>query len=871
MSTAHPSQLNSKIAPRGNFLVRGAVVVLAYFLTGKLGLELASIGSLVTLIWMPSGIAVAALYRLGRRYWPAIWMGAFAINLVSGSGLAAAFGIALGNTLAPLLAVTLLRYLQFNPAIAGARDVAIFAGFGALLSMAISALIGSLTLVASSVIEPHALAWAAFTWWLGDSVGMLLCGMALITYERAELLRLCTGPKQQSFFSAIALMFLIGAAWMLSPASPVTQILLCTFPVAFAMWVAISLGTWAAASAILCMAILGVSAASLGRGPFADASLYLAITKFWAYMGTVSLVSLLVSALNLERTAAHQQLVQAEARFRALTHLSSDWFWEQDTEFRFTHLEGDLRSITGWPNEDHLGKTRWEVPYWDMPDAVWDEHRAVLARHETFRDFELSRKSADGQVIYYSVSGAPFYDESGRFAGYRGVGSNISKRRVAEDAVKRIAHFDALTELPNRVLFSDRLQTEFRRSQRSGRKIALLMLDLDHFKEVNDTLGHDQGDSLLVMVAKRLKACVRAADTVARMGGDEFMVILCDLDTLRPVELIAQNILQSLSQPYDLSGGAGKVTASIGIALYPDDAVDVESLLKKADQAMYAAKTAGRNRFSFYTQEVQDSAERRIWLAQDIRRALQNHQFWIAYQPIVNLADGSINKAEALIRWQHPERGMIEPAVFLPVAESSGLIGEIGEWVFSEVAAQAKRWRLNHHSDFQISINKSPVQFYRPGGAAISWHQQLHDIGVGGRSIVVEIAESLLLDSSASVGEQIRALHGEGMQISIDDFGAGAYALTDLQKHDIDFVKIDQAFVQALDGDSKELALSQAIIAMAHKLGIQVIAQGIESETQRSLLKAAGCDYGQGYLFAHPMPAEEFDVFLSRHQLQQKE
>jgi EAL domain-containing protein (putative c-di-GMP-specific phosphodiesterase class I) len=307
------------------------------------------------------------------------------------------------------------------------------------------------------------------------------------------------------------------------------------------------------------------------------------------------------------------------------------------------------------------------------------------------------------------------------------------------------------------------------------------------------------------------------------------------------------------------------VSASIGIALYPDDGVTVDALVKHADQAMYAAKAGGRNRFSFFTPELQANADARIWLAHDIRSALQNHQFWVAYQPIHSLRDASVLKAEALIRWQHPERGLIEPAVFVPVAESNGLISEIGQWVFRTVAAEAKRWRDQHHHDFQISINRSPVQFYRPDGDAISWNEQLRDMGLGGRSIVVEIAESVLIGSSASMSEQIRALRSDGIQLSIDDFGSGVSSLVSLQQHDIDYLKIDQAFVQRITPDSRELALSQAIIAMAHKLGIQVVAQGVETQQQRDLLQSAGCDFAQGYFYAHPMPASEFDAYLKQH------
>lgn len=582
-------------------------------------------------------------------------------------------------------------------------------------------------------------------------------------------------------------------------------------------------------------------------------------------LGAAGLLAALVCVFDARRGARQQALLAPEQHFRALTELACDWWWEQDSAYRFTHIGGDFQSITGQSPASILGKTRWELPCANLGAADWAAHRAVLDRRETFRDFEVSRPDAQGRLMHYAISGQPVFDAQQQFVGYRGVGNNITSRREAEEATRHLAHFDALTDLPNRSLFPDRVQTEILRAQRNSRKVALLMLDLDHFKQINDTLGHDQGDGLLVMAAQRLRDCVRSADTVARVGGDEFMVILGDLEDLRPVETIANNVLQALSQPYPLTGGSGTVSASIGIAIYPDDATDVAGLVKRADQSMYAAKSAGRNRFSFFTQELQEQAESRIWLTQDIRSALRENQFWVAYQPIHSFKDGSVHKAEALIRWQHPERGLVEPSVFVPVAESTGLISEISQWVFSTVAAQAQNWRATYHADFQVSINKSPVQFYRPGGDAVTWHQQLRELGLGERSIVVEIAESLLLNSNQSIAQQIRAIRSDGIQVSIDDFGSGASSLADLQAHHIDYLKIDQGFVRKLAPDSDALALSQAIIAMAHKLGIQVIAQGVETQAQADLLRAAGCDYAQGYLFARPMDAASFDAYLRSH------
>ena len=393
-------------------------------------------------------------------------------------------------------------------------------------------------------------------------------------------------------------------------------------------------------------------------------------------------------------------------------------------------------------------------------------------------------------------------------------------------------------------------------------KIALLFIDLDKFKEVNDTLGHSMGDILLAEAARRIGECVRDTDTVARLGGDEFIVILAKLDDAGSAERIAGSILQKLAEPFRLGDELAHVSASIGITLYPDDATGVEDLLKNADQAMYMAKDKGRNRFSYFTQAMQQAAQNRLRLVSDLRGALEANQFRVYYQPIVDLATGSINKAEALIRWQHPERGLISPAEFIPLAEETGLIVEIGDWVFKESARQIKHWRMLHNAAFQISVNMSPVQFRSTDCACNIWVSYLRELELPGQSMVIEITEGLLLDIDANVTDELRGFRDAGIQISIDDFGTGYSSLSYLKKFDIDYLKIDQSFVRDLADDPDDMALSEAIIVMAHKLGLKVIAEGVETEAQRKLLSDAGCDYAQGYLFSRPVPAGEFEELL---------
>jgi len=392
--------------------------------------------------------------------------------------------------------------------------------------------------------------------------------------------------------------------------------------------------------------------------------------------------------------------------------------------------------------------------------------------------------------------------------------------------------------------------------------MALMFIDLDHFKEINDTLGHNMGDLLLVEASKRISDCVRATDIVARMGGDEFTVLLAEIEDIGSIERVAQNIIQKLASSFRLRDEVAYVSASIGITLYPDDAATIEGLFKNADQAMYAAKNQGRNRHNYFTPALQEAAQTKLRLINDLRGALAANQFMVYFQPIVELATGNINKAEALIRWKHPERGMVGPAQFIPLAEETGLILEIGDWVFHEAMRWTKRWRTLYDPELQISVNKSPIQFYKDGDDHAAWLSHLRDMDMPGQGLVIEITEGLLLDSNASINGALLTLRNADIQVSIDDFGTGYSSLSYLKKFDIDYLKIDQSFVRHLEANHNDLALCEAIIVMAHKLGIKVIAEGVETKGQRDLLAAAGCDYAQGYLYSRPAPAEEFEGLL---------
>ncbi|MBB1074017.1 EAL domain-containing protein [Rhodoferax sp. 4810] len=559
---------------------------------------------------------------------------------------------------------------------------------------------------------------------------------------------------------------------------------------------------------------------------------------------------------------AQEALRSNEERWKLALESTGDGVWDwhipSGDEF-FSKSLLDMYGLSEADIENHVV----DMDQRTHPDDVAEMLRARQAHFDGLSPTYVNEhrmRCQDGSWKWVLTRGMVIArDAQGKPLRMIGTHTDISERKASEATIWQHAHFDALTGLPNRRLMRERLAQELKKCRRDGLHLALLFIDLDRFKEVNDTLGHDRGDMLLAEAARRIGACLREVDTVARMGGDEFMVIISDLSAPANLEVVLQKLLTSLGAVFQLGLDQVFISASIGVTLYPGDALEIEDLLKNADQALYVAKGAGRNRYSFFTAALQEAAQWRAQLTRDLRVALVQDQFRVVYQPIVELATGAIHKAEALLRWQHPARGMISPGEFIPVAESCGLIVPLGEWVFQQAADQVQAWRQTLHPQFQISINKSPVQFENPDPLAKPWIEQLRARGLGGDSIVVEITEGLLLSTSEGVVEQLLTMSDDGIGVSLDDFGTGYSSLAYLQRFDIDFIKIDQSFVRQLVPDSTDLALCQAIIVMAHALGMKVIAEGVETERQRALLAAAGCDYAQGYLFSRPVPAAEFE------------
>ncbi len=447
-----------------------------------------------------------------------------------------------------------------------------------------------------------------------------------------------------------------------------------------------------------------------------------------------------------------------------------------------------------------------------------------------------------------------------------GTNTDITKKKLAHEQIWKESNLDYLTNLPNRRLLHSRLEQQIIKSKNNQQHFSLLCLDLDNFKEINETLGHVQGDLLLQQASERISQCVDSNNFVARLGGDEFVVLMKGLNgaETNKVDLIAQSILDAMALPFDLKDEMAYVSASIGVVMFPDDAEDIEGLMQRVDQAMYASKHQGGGCVTYFTHAMQEKAVKRMRLASDLRVAIKKQELFVQYQPIVELSTGDVFKAEALLRWQHPEQGLISPVDFIPIAEDTKLINAIGNWVFLESIRQGELWQYSHDSRFQVAVNKSAVQFMNADPVHSVWIDRLPDLASKTNPIVVEITESVLLENSDYVANKLQEYRRRGIKIALDDFGTGYSSLSYLRKFEIDYLKIDRSFVANMEDNEQDIVLCKSIIQMAHGLGIKVVAEGIETEKQRLILLNAGCDYGQGYYFSKPLTVSDFDAFLQK-------
>ncbi|MEJ2590065.1 MAG: EAL domain-containing protein [Candidatus Thiodiazotropha sp.] len=471
----------------------------------------------------------------------------------------------------------------------------------------------------------------------------------------------------------------------------------------------------------------------------------------------------------------------------------------------------------------------------------------------------LEMVKADGSLFWVELTGRAL-DMAQPQAGSIWIFTDISERKAAEARARYLSYHDTLTGLPNRSLADDRLRQAVSIAEREGTKTALLVVDLDRFKTVNDSLGHSVGDRLLIEVAKRIKACLRDTDTVCRQGGDEFLVLLPDLGEADACIAVLAKLAAKLALPFDIEGVELSTTVSVGIAVYPDDGSDLETLLKKADMAMYRAKEAGRDTYRFFNEDMNDEAVERLAMHADLRRALDAGEFELHYQPQIEIASGVLVGAEALLRWNHPDAGLIPPGRFIPLAEETGLIVPIGEWVLHEACREAAQWQRNGLPDLVVAVNLSALQF-KHGDIVHSVTRALEASGLDPTLLELELTESILIQDTETVLATVMHLKHMGVKLSIDDFGTGYSSLAYLKTFRVDKLKIDRSFICDLASDPESAAIVRAVVHMARSLGLRTIAEGVESQQVLDHLRLYHCDEAQGYYLSRPVPAAEFVAY----------
>lgn len=576
----------------------------------------------------------------------------------------------------------------------------------------------------------------------------------------------------------------------------------------------------------------------------------------------------LIEGLNANIAKLETVNLEAKKLTTAIEH-STSMVVILNKEWVMEYANAQFWRISGYSGSDRLHgeqallfeqNVTEKPPLDEILSVLYMAHRENPTQHNDWRAEYLATRK-DGSSFWLMQTISAIFSETGELEYFIAVGHDSTDVKQNQQKMEQLAYFDHLTGLHNRVLFKDQLRSALHACQRDKSHFALMYLDLDHFKRINDTLGHEAGDALLIEVAARIKQCLREDDIVARLGGDEFAIMLHQVGSAQYAYVVANKVIAALNQPLVLSGQEVVVGVSIGITLAPDDSQHVDALMKNADLAMYQAKEKGRNTFQFYTADMNAQVEQRLALESDLRQALKNQEFELYYQPIIDLRSGKIVSAEALLRWHHPSRGLVSPQDFIPVAEDSGLIVPIGKWVVRTACQQAKNIQKSLHRPLKIAVNVSARQLHDNGFVA-ALKAALEDIRLAPEWLSVELTETTLMADGDMAIERLERIRTMGVSIAIDDFGTGYSSLSHLKRLPVNTLKIDRSFVEGLPEDEEDRAITTLIVAMANSLNYKVVVEGVETAAQLTFLTLCGCDYAQGFYFNRPVPADELMQIL---------
>lgn len=893
-------------------------------------------------IWLPTGLAIAAVLRLGRQVWPGIYLGALACDLGLGVPLLAALVVDVGNVLEALVGAWLIQRLinQPNP-LAGSRPILMLAVAAFVAAGACSATLGIGGLATAGVVDWNRTSLLWWLWTLGNTAGVLVLTPLLLSWYDQGM----RGWNIRRLLEA-AMIAALGTLATLVAFSDLLHSASSSFPLSFVSlpflaWAAFRLGRRGTSLLIALLTINVMWNTVNGNGPFVRESGLESIWLVQAYIMAVALTGMLLSAVISERERVKRSLQRTLDELELRVQESTNELREANTTLEReigerTRTERISRGrsrvlemlATGVPldailytlleeteaarpgvvcsvlllDADGIHLRHGAAP--SLPDdyceavdglvigphvgscgaATYSGRRVIvedIAAHPYWaglRDLALDiglhscwsepLKSSSGEVLgafgfYQRKAGGPGQDDIELLASAAHLAGIAVERKQVEERLYQLANYDKLTGLPNRSAFSSALNHALHHAHRQCLKLTIFFLDLDEFKLINDTLGHDVGDKLLQDVARRLQENVREDDQIARLGGDEFTVLLGETRGVQDTRELADRLLQALSQPYRLAGHETTITTSIGISIYPDDADDAATLLKNADIAMYRGKRLGGNNVHFFTAEMNAETQGRLKLENEMRKALERDEFVLFYQPQWNLASGALVGVEALLRWRHPEHGLIGPDRFMATAEQSGLILPIGNWVLHAACKQGRAWQQQGFS-LRVAVNISSRQFQRQDMADVI-AATARETGFAPGCLELELTETVLMDNADDTVRVLNTLKDMGVHLAIDDFGTGYSSLVYLKRFPIDKLKIDRSFVMDLSHDPDDAAIVAATIALGHSLKRSVIAEGVETQEQLEFLREQGCDEVQGYLLAEPLPVEEMTAMLERN------
>lgn len=564
-----------------------------------------------------------------------------------------------------------------------------------------------------------------------------------------------------------------------------------------------------------------------------------------------------------ERKQAEQALAEAERRYRSIFENAIEGIFQTTLDGQYLTVNPALARIYGYASPAEMIASLQDIQQQLYVDP--EQRKAFLkSMQETgmVTNFESRVYRKNGEIIWISENAREVRDETGRLLFFEGTVEDISERKRYQEKLEYQATHDILTGLPNRSLLRDRLEQAMQYALLYHTGLAVVFIDLDQFKLINDSLGHEAGDQFLKLIAQRLRSCVRECDTIARQSGDEFVIVLTDQNCRKTIESVLRRLLATIAKPWRFGKLEFHVTCSIGVSLYPDNGIDADSLLKNADSAMYKAKQLGRNTIQFFTEELSTQLQERLDIERRLRTALSKHEFVLYYQPRISLRTGEIVGAEILLRWYASEQGMIAPDRFIPLAEETGLIVPIGDWIIRTACEQIRRWQDLGFGPMLFSINISPRQF-RDRTLCQCIREKLEESGLGPESLELELTENLVMHDAENFIAVLAELKSLGIKIAIDDFGTGYSSLSYLKKFPVDRLKIDRSFVRDLTEGSDDASIVSAIINLGHSLNLSVVAEGVETKEQLTFLSGHACDEAQGYYFSRPIPADKFEVLLA--------